>query len=108
MAVLVPLQVSGAQPTSVHTCVWRTSPLVDRSCAQDLCVRAVAANFERSSGALASVPAACAPHVLRLLGTDVQLQLAVPASFPARPCRLLKRSFSEHTVLTLGAVARSC
>lgn len=40
----------------------------------------MAANFERSPGALAGVPGACMPRVLRLLGTDVPLELAVPVT----------------------------
>ena len=41
----------------------------------------MAANFEQSPGALAGVPGACVPHVLRLLGTDVPLELAIPVTF---------------------------
>ena len=45
----------------------------------------MAASFERGPGALEGVPGACMPHVLRLLGTDVPLELAVPVTSPLLP-----------------------
>ena len=57
------------------------APLV----AQELCIQAVAASLERSPGALAGVPGACVTHVLRLLGNDVPLELAMPVTSPFLP-----------------------
>ncbi|KAK9834878.1 hypothetical protein WJX81_005732 [Elliptochloris bilobata] len=45
---------------------------------QELCVKAVAARFESNPSVIASLPTTCTPQVLRLLGTDVPLELAVP------------------------------
>ena len=67
----------------------------------------MAASFERSPGALADVPGACLPQVLRLLGTDVPLELAVPVTFPF--CHMPRCSMAVGAqCCTRGMSTRRC